>query len=611
MEISKTKNIITNPITEVVGNLEQGNKQYLNIVLVLGVIFVILLTLYLLFPVGFNKNLGQSVFLTLSFFYFIFTFIKFYNSFAKQGMYLETNYYSVLYIMFGLLISGGLIYGIINSLDVIEPKNDKKMRETLISYVSIVIMTIIAFVTYIYNSVKGQGSIKNIPKIFQDIYEERNKYTLLFGLFILALCGLLITNPLNLVSKYGGVTISIILFFSIVIFSMIYIYNFLLYNPSYSEYFKSIPALAFIFKFLYLLVGVILSGAFMYWILNSMGLFNENAKNENKIGKIVFNLFMLIGLFAVAYKLITLGGFLEKSPIFKLITNTILYIPCLFVNIWNMLMGQAKETKPSELIFLFISLFLFGGYFIYNLIIEPFLTKTYNKILLGGKKVLVEPISTNSKTNVMGYQELNNGEDFNYTYGMSFWFYIHGAPPNTNHSYTKPTSILSYGDNPSIKYDSPTNTIYISVRPNEEEPISIIDITKEIETAIKNVDSSNIKETENDISRTINLVKTIPLAPQLDNNGQKLICKIKDIELQKWNNIIINYNGGTLDVFYNGELIKSARGIVPYMKFDMLEVGANEGILGKVSNIMYYKNTLDYLTINRLYSMFKDKNPPI
>lgn len=608
MEIEKTKKIITNPVSGFTNNLISGNKYYLEFLLMLGIIFVILITLYFLFPVGFNKGLGQSVFLTLTFFYFIFTFVKFYNSFTQKGNYLETNYYSIFYIIFGLLVSGGIIYGVINSLDVIEPKRDKKMWQTLINYVSIIIITIISYITYLYTSNKGQENIKNLPKMMQDIYDERTKYTLFFGLFILTLFGLLIFDPMNLVTKYGAITISIILFVSIVLFSMIYIYNFFINNPSSIEYFKNVPTISFIFKSLYLLVGLVLSGAFMYWILNTMGLFEQNAIKSNNFGKIFLNLFMLIGLFAVSYKLITLGGFLEKSPLFKLVSSTILFIPCLFVNIWNAIIGEAKQTKPNELIFLFISLFLFGGYFIYYLIIHPYLLKTYNKILLGGKQVLSKPIPINIKTNIAGYQDLNESDNFNYTYGMSFWFYINSFPPSTNNSYTKPTTILSYGNNPSIKYDSITNSLYISVRPNEEETISVVKITNKIEEQLIDLTTENIKDVRNNINKTIDLVKGIPLAPQLDNDGQKLICKIPEIELQKWNNIIINYNAGTLDIFYNGELIKSERGIVPYMTFDMLEVGSNEGIFGSIANIMYYKNVLDYLTINRLYSL---KNPPL
>jgi hypothetical protein len=91
--------------------------------------------------------------------------------------------------------------------------------------------------------------------------------------------------------------------------------------------------------------------------------------------------------------------------------------------------------------------------------------------------------------------------------------------------------------------------------------------------------------------------------PEVDAYNNIIICKINNILLQKWNNIIINYNGGTLDIFYNGELVKSQPEIVPYMTNDELIVGKNNGLNGGIRNVIYFNKNLD---ITQIYNLVKD-----
>lgn len=603
------KTINNNPLSSLTQKINAGNTPYANMILLFGIFFIILITLYFAIPKGFNKGLGESTFLTVTFFYFLFVFIKFYNTVTRQGSYLETNYYKMIYIGGGLLLSGSFIYGIINSIGLINNDNNKSVAQTLINYIVVMIMIATTFFSFLYSKIKSDNVLKSMPKVFQDINEERFKYTALFGLFIILLCGFLIYNPFDLVTKYGGVSIFIILFFSLVMFSMIYVSDFFLRNPSMVGYFDDVPGLKYIMKVFSILIGLVVSSAFIYWILRSIGFFDKNTFASN-IGNVFLSFVMLAGLLGVSYKLITLGGFFENNPFIRFIANTLLFIPCLFVNIWNATVGSSDIGKSNEFIFLFISLFLFIGYFVFNYYIYPKTVKKYYDLMLGGSQIQNKPIPTDKKTNISGYQQLNGDDKLSYEHAISFWSYIDALPPSTNSSYTKPTSILSYGNNPSIKYDAMSNSLIITI-PSNESPMSLVNITKNVENKLKDLNENNVKNIEKDISKQIDLVKVIPNAPDLDNEGNKIVCKIEDFELQKWNNIVINCSGETLDIFYNGSLIKSTINTIPYIKYDMLTVGSDSGIIGKVANIMYYKTSLDYLTISRLYSFFKEKPMPI
>ena len=234
------------------------------------------------------------------------------------------------------------------------------------------------------------------------------------------------------------------------------------------------------------------------------------------------------------------------------------------------------------------------------------MTKYYKQ---GGKQLINNPVSTDILTNVATYQQLNGSDKISYKYAISFWFYIDSFPPSTGSAYLKTVPILSYGDNPSIKYHGPSNSIIITVK-QPSEGSDIVSSIQNLETNIKkeNIEAWNL--IQNKIKSGIEKIKSLPIGNETDSNGNRIIYKRADILLQKWNNIVLNYNGGTLDVFYNGELVKSAIEVVPKINYDMLTVGTDNGINGHVANLMYFDHPLNYLTVNRLYTMLKDKNPP-
>jgi len=73
---------------------------------------------------------------------------------------------------------------------------------------------------------------------------------------------------------------------------------------------------------------------------------------------------------------------------------------------------------------------------------------------------------------------------------------------------------------------------------------------------------------------------------------------------------VINYNRGILDIFLNNKLVSSSIKVVPYLKYDSLVSGEENGIQGSICNLIYYKEPISILQINNIYVNLQNKNPP-
>ena len=95
------------------------------------------------------------------------------------------------------------------------------------------------------------------------------------------------------------------------------------------------------------------------------------------------------------------------------------------------------------------------------------------------------------------------------------------------------------------------------------------------------------------------------------NCFRKKTITYKNFPLQKWTNIVINFDDGVLDVFVNSKLIATVDSIVPYMERDNVIVGSVNGISGGICNVVYFPNSISKERIDLNYNLLKNKNPPI
>jgi hypothetical protein len=344
--------------------------------------------------------------------------------------------------------------------------------------------------------------------------------------------------------------------------------------PEFTDNTQAFNSMNFFKRSLLTLFSFVISGLIIFWIVYNINIFSGNSS----VTSLLLNLFIVMLVLGLVYNTINVKipvGNSKKNAFFNLIVNTIFYIPCLFSNFFN-LMGSffigkySKESKESSgsILMLLAIIILIILYFV-----SPSIFNTIN--LQGGKQLVNQPVYTDTEYALGTYEELNESEKFDYQFAISSWIYIDSDPPNTNASYNKFTSILNFGNKPNILYNGKTNTLMITMEQkdlNKEKSAKLIDF---------------------------------------DENGNRILYTNNNFLLQKWNNIIINYSGGVLDIFLNGELVKSNIGVIPYYKLDNLTIGENDGIKGGICNVVYFRHPLNSSNIYYLYKMVKNRTPPI
>ena len=174
--------------------------------------------------------------------------------------------------------------------------------------------------------------------------------------------------------------------------------------------------------------------------------------------------------------------------------------------------------------------------------------------------LLRNPIFTDVRTPLGKFENLRKGNDYEYQYTLSSWIFLHEQPPNHSYKYNKFTSLLNYGNKPNITYNMKKNLLRITM---------------------------------------------------LSGQTKKIVYESNKFQMQKWNNIVINYDKGTLDIFINGVLVSTTGGIVPYMRISDVVVGEKVGLSGGVCNVVYYSGNLSRDRIELFYNFLKNRNPPV
>ena len=359
------------------------------------------------------------------------------------------------------------------------------------------------------------------------------------------------TSYINAIpNEYFQMLFKVVLGFSIIIGLIAMTFYFLSYTPK---------SLTLIISLINILIAA-----------GSVALFFEKLPKKSSallLGLLTFIIFSFINgpIFGLVFGII--GGFIglflgksspktgKKSPLSEFIRAVVTYLPCLFINFALYLKKQFNLTTRTTTIIILLELLLIGLRFFI-----PFIYKLLRKYLMPQGNVLVSsPVSLHELTSLgvfMSDKQIKD-RDFsekvfmNYNYALSSWIWIIPESYSTSSAYTEETELLNLNNQVKVLFNKGLIEFWAETTAN----------TPKMQKMIK-------------------------------------LYTLKDFEYQKWNNFIINYYGGTLDIFVNRKLVSSTPNITPLTDFQNATAGMVDGVYGGIKDVVYFKKTLNQREID-------------
>lgn len=403
-------------------------------------------------------------------------------------------------------------------------------------------------------------TIKNVvQKIIEFIKTGNNKYIIISILSLITYIVLFYV----LIGKNQEFHIYSVITNSIFLISVIGISLFILVRYDGTYRLKDRFSRSILYS-IYVILGII----FLYFAIS----FLSGTAYVTEFVSYILQGLIIIGFLYLSYLLIRKTDFIKKAreyTIFDKLFNAIFLIPRYIYEGSSAVYNEIKDTPLYVFKIIAIQILFLTIWFITPYIMK--LLYTHN-----GKQLLNKPVFTNRETMIADndvlkkynknlqeqYVKYNSStnKELPYRYGLSCWIYIDNQGSNMSSSSELLTPIFRYGNNPVISYNSSQNNLQITT--------------------------------------------------QEGLDGTYVMYSTNNLPLQKWNNFIINYDGGKIDVFLNGELIATKDGIIPYVKMNNIVVGTEKGVRGGIANVMYFSEPLSQIKIDWLYKSFKNKGRP-
>ena len=243
-----------------------------------------------------------------------------------------------------------------------------------------------------------------------------------------------------------------------------------------------------------------------------------------------------------------------------IIMRLLFFIPCLFADLFDFLMGQMAASPFVVYALIAIEIVLILAYFYL-----PKLMKAY--AIKDGHTIINKPEFIKREKRLISYSELMAAEKvptssvakIKNEYAFSMWLYIVRLPENQAPYNTDATIFEFVNQHPKISYNGKDNLCKVQFSP-------------------------------------------VP-----DDN------KTFKITMQKWVHCVVSYSVNNVDIFINGELMATApRTMNDKTEIsDYIVVGQDTGLRGGICNVVHYNRSLLRMEIDQMYSINKDVDPPI
>ena len=292
---------------------------------------------------------------------------------------------------------------------------------------------------------------------------------------------------------------------------------------------------------------------------------------------------------------------LTKSKIgilfLKLLWSCIIYIPCLILDAIvggrNMI---GSTTRPIWII-LIVELILLG--MLFGL---PYLI---NKIGTSESQVILAPVPLNIEHDTKLTTESkeifiyhNTGttrtaadancppeEKKRYSYSVSGWFWLNDNITNID----KDLTIFNFANVPKLTYNP--------ARTNFKVSCNTTGLNGSVNDGEKTTTIYESHITQNDDYKEFVMASDLQIT--------------KQIPLQRWNYFVINYDGKSMNVFLNEELVGKSAFIMPHITVERITTGEKNGLKGNISNIIFNKTPLTTEQIRWNYNTLKALDPPL